>query len=117
MVKWNSFDVGSDASVNFQQPGSDSVTLNRVLSSNPSEIFGKITAKGQVFITNPNGVTFGRSSSVEVGGLVATTHHISDADFMAGLTTFSRKGANPHKSRRASLGSVISDLGGGAALA
>jgi len=64
-----------------------------VLDANPSQIFGKITAPGQVFLTNPNGMYFAPSASVEVGGLAATTHSISNADFMAGGNTFSRDGA------------------------
>jgi len=84
VIDWNTFNVGSAAEVNFNQPNASSATLNRVLDSNPSQIFGKITAPGQVFLTNPNGVYFGRSASVDVGGLTATTSSISDADFMAG---------------------------------
>jgi filamentous hemagglutinin family protein len=92
-IDWQSFNLGSQASVNFNQPGAGSVTLNRVLDSNPSQIFGRITAPGQVFLSNPNGVYFGPSASVDVGGLVATTHSISNDDFMAGKTTFVRNGA------------------------
>ncbi|HVY07784.1 MAG TPA: filamentous hemagglutinin N-terminal domain-containing protein, partial [Burkholderiales bacterium] len=92
-INWQTFDVGSAASVNFQQPSAQSVTLNRVLDANPSQIFGRLTANGQVFLTNPNGVYFAPGASVDVGGLVATTHDISDADFMSGKSTFSRNGA------------------------
>ena len=92
-VDWNTFNVGSAAQVNFNQPSSSSVTLNRVLDSNPSQIFGKITAPGQVFLSNPNGVVFAPGSRVDVGGLAATTHRIGVDDFMAGKTTFDRNGA------------------------
>jgi filamentous hemagglutinin family protein len=91
-INWQSFDVGRDAQVKFQQPGSDSVTLNRVMSSDPSQIFGRITANGQVILTNPAGVYFGRSARVDVGGLIATTQQISDADFMGGKNRFERQG-------------------------
>ncbi len=93
IINWNTFNVGAAAQVSFKQPSADSVTLNRVQDSNPSQIFGRISANGQVFLTNPNGVYFGPGSSVDAGGLVATTHSISDADFLAGKTTFSRNGA------------------------
>ena len=99
-IDWNTFNVGSAAQVNFNQPSSSSVTLNRVLDSNPSQIFGRINAPGQVFLTNPNGVHFAPGSSVNVGGLVATTHRIAVDDFMAGKTTFDRNG---------STGSVINE--------
>ncbi|MEI7610869.1 MAG: filamentous hemagglutinin N-terminal domain-containing protein, partial [Rhodospirillaceae bacterium] len=93
VVNWQSFNVGSAASVTFNQPSSSSATLNRVLDSNPSQINGRVSANGQLFFTNPNGVYFGPGSSVDVGGLVATTHSISNADFMAGKTTLERNGA------------------------
>ena len=99
-INWSTFDVGSAAQVNFNQPSSASATLNRVLDSNPSQIFGKINAPGQVFLSNPNGVLFGKTASVDVGGLTATTHAIGDADFMAGKTTFARNG---------STGSVVNE--------
>ena len=100
VVNWNTFNLGSAASINFVQPNAQAVTLNRVNDSNPSQIFGRITANGQVFLSNPNGVYFSPTSQVDVGALVATTHSISDNDFMAGNNVFSRNGAT---------GSVVND--------
>lgn len=93
VIDWQTFNVGSAATVNFNQPSASSVTLNRVLDSNPSQIFGRVTANGQLFFSNPNGVYFSPTASVDVGGLVATTHGISNADFMAGNYRLSRDGA------------------------
>ncbi len=92
-INWSTFNLGSAAQVNFNQPNSSASTLNRVLDSNPSQIFGKIMAPGQVILMNPNGVYFGKSAMVDVGSLTATTHSQSDADFMAGKTSYSRNGA------------------------
>jgi filamentous hemagglutinin family protein len=94
IIDWGTFNLGSGSQVNFIQPGSSSATLNRVLDTNPSQILGKITATGQLFLTNPNGVYFAKSASVDVGSLTATTHGIGDADFMAGNITLSRNGAS-----------------------
>lgn len=93
VIDWNTFNLGSAAQVNFVQPGSGAATLNEVLSANPSQIFGKITGNGQVFLVNPNGVLFGKSASVDVGSLTATTDSISNADFMSGNVTLTRNGA------------------------
>ena len=93
VIDWNTFNLGSAAQVNFEQPSSNSATLNEVLDSNLSQIFGKITGTGQVFLVNPNGIYFGKSASVNVGSLAATTDSISTADFMAGNITFARNGA------------------------
>ena len=92
-INWQSFNVGRDAQVTFQQPGASSVTLNRVLGNDPSQILGRISANGQVILTNPSGVYFGKDARVDVGGLVATTHGLGDADFMAGLSHYERQGS------------------------
>ncbi len=84
IINWNTFNIGRDASVVFQQPAASAVILNRVLDSNPSQIFGNLQSNGQVFLLNPAGVFFGPGSSVDVGGLVATTHAMANKDFMAG---------------------------------
>lgn len=88
IANWESFSIGSAASVHFQQP-TGGVALNRVTGTAPSEIFGKLSSTGSVFLTNPNGVLFGRTALVDVGSLVATTMKIGDSDFMAGNLRFS----------------------------
>ena len=93
IIDWQSFNIGKQAHVDYQQPGSQSVTLNRVLSHDPSQIYGRLTANGQVYLVNPNGVLFAPGSQVDVGGMVATTQNISNEDFLAGKNTFSRNGA------------------------
>jgi filamentous hemagglutinin family protein len=92
VINWQSFSIGSGAHVRFQQPGASSVVLNRVVGNNPSEIFGRLTANGQVFLANPSGVLFAPGASVEVGSLVATTLSISDQDFLAGIYRFQNSG-------------------------
>jgi filamentous hemagglutinin family protein len=93
IVNWQSFNVGSDATVNFVQPNSDAATLNRVTSGGASQIFGNMNANGQVFVINPNGVLFGQSARVDVGGLVASSLGVSNDDFLAGNYDFSGDGS------------------------
>ncbi len=93
IVNWNSFNVGSNASVNFQQPGATSVILNRVASGGGvSEIYGSLTANGQVFLVNPAGTLFGRGAQVNVGGLVASSLDISNENFLGGHYRFAANG-------------------------
>ncbi|AKA25781.1 GLUG motif-containing protein [Pseudomonas chlororaphis] len=89
ITQWNDFSIAGDESVIFHQPGKDSIALNRVIGTNGSDIQGRIDANGQVFLINPNGVVFGKSAQVNVGGLVASTQDISDKDFLEGSYRFS----------------------------
>ncbi|WP_211368460.1 filamentous hemagglutinin N-terminal domain-containing protein [Pseudoxanthomonas gei] len=92
-INWQDFSIGAGESVQFVQPGVDSIALNRVLGANPSVILGKLSSNGRVFLLNPNGILFGKGSSVNVGGLVASTMNISDADFQSGKYAFTGAGA------------------------
>ena len=87
-INWQSFNIGQSEAVRFVQPNSNSVALNRVLGSDPSSIFGSLSANGKVFLINPNDILFGKGAQVNVGGLVASTLNITDSDFMAGSYKF-----------------------------
>lgn len=91
-INWQSFDVGSQGKVNIAQPSSSSVLLNRIMGNSASQIFGQINANGQVILSNPAGMYFSPTAAVDVGSFTATTHGISDADFMAGAMKFTRQG-------------------------
>jgi filamentous hemagglutinin family protein len=86
-IDWQSFNIGAGQSVLFEQPSSQSIALNRVLGQDPSVILGNLSANGQVFVLNPNGVLFGRGARVSVGALLASTLQISVEDFLAGHFT------------------------------
>jgi len=88
IINWQSFNIGQNEAVHFLQPNSSSISLNRVLSSDPSSILGQLSANGKIFLVNPNGILFGESAQVNVGGLVASTLNISDANLMAGIYQF-----------------------------
>ncbi|MFT0773558.1 beta strand repeat-containing protein [Psychrobacter aquimaris] len=81
---WNTFNIGQDATVNFNQPNQSSVAINHVLDSNASQIMGQLNANGQVFLLNPNGVVFSKTAQVNVGGIVASTLQLSDSDIQTG---------------------------------
>ena len=88
VLNWQSFGVAAGESVNFVQPSASAVALNRVAGSDASSILGRLTANGQVFLLNPNGIVFGSGARVDVGGLVASTLSMNTADFMNGGTSF-----------------------------
>lgn len=95
ITNWQEFSIGSTESVTFNQPNANAVALNRVIGADPSMILGKLSANGQVFLTNPSGVVFGAGSVVDVHGLLATTLNISDTDFLAGRYQFSQDPKQP----------------------
>ncbi|MFS2108832.1 beta strand repeat-containing protein [Sphingomonas sp. Sphisp140] len=95
VINWNTFDIGSGASVTFVQPSVTSITVNRVISgAAPSEIAGQLNANGRIAILNPNGVLFSGTANVDVGGLIASTGDIDQAAFMSGAGTLEITGAN-----------------------
>lgn len=89
VTNWNSFDIGQNHRVQFVQPDSSAVALNRVTGGHESQILGTLTANGQVMLVNPAGVMFGKGAKVNTAGLLASTKNISTEDFMAGRYTFS----------------------------
>lgn len=82
ILNWETFNVGRNTSVDFQQQSSWAV-LNRVNDPNarPSEIQGQINGAGTVMIVNRNGVVFSGTSQVNVRNLVAAAANITDEQF------------------------------------
>ena len=100
VLNWQSFSVGAGNVVRFDQPDAASRVLNRVVGTDPSQIFGNISSNGAVWLVNPYGVLFGRDARVDVGSLVVSTLGVPVSDFAAGraalsLTAASGAGAAP----------------------
>ncbi|MCE9508176.1 MAG: filamentous hemagglutinin N-terminal domain-containing protein, partial [Alphaproteobacteria bacterium] len=95
-INWNSFSIGSGAKVNFVQPSSSALTLNRVVGNEKSIIEGALNANGHVFLLNSNGVLFTNGATVNAGGVVASTMGLSDDQFMAGKYQFSNNGSTAY---------------------
>lgn len=72
-IDWKSFDIGKDKEVKFEQPNENAVAYNRVIGGNASQIQGKLTANGKVYLANPNGVIITKGAEINVAGLLATT--------------------------------------------
>ncbi|MBX3501562.1 MAG: filamentous hemagglutinin N-terminal domain-containing protein [Alphaproteobacteria bacterium] len=94
VINWQSFSIGSGAAVTFQQPSASSATLNRVTGGMTSTIAGSLTANGQVFLVNPNGIQITPTGTVRTGSFVASTLDIRTDDFMARNLTFQGGGAS-----------------------
>lgn len=72
-INWKSFDIGQNKEVEFKQPSPNAVAYNRVTGGNASQIQGKLTANGKVYLANPNGVIITKGAEINVAGLLATT--------------------------------------------
>ena len=81
IINWQSFNVNTNEIVNFNMPNSSSTSLNRVIGSDASNIYGQINSNGQVFLVNQNGIYFSSTSSVNTAGFVASTLDISNDNF------------------------------------
>lgn len=107
-INWQNFSIASNEIVNFHQPSSSSITLNRVIGNEKSIIDGALNANGQVWILNSNGILFNSSARINTAGLLATTAELSNEDFNAGNYNFT----NTTSASVINLGTIeVSDSG------
>src|SRR5574337_658230 len=115
-LNWETFNLKSNESVLFNQPGRSAVALNRILDQNPSQIFGKINSNGQVFLINTHGIIFGATAQMNVGGLMASTLDLTPNDFLAGNYSLNAVGAGAgivnHGLIQAASGGSVALVGG-----
>jgi len=95
MLNWNTFNVGANESVRFNQPSSSAIAFNHILDQNPSQIFGTIAANGKVVLINPNGLLIGRTATLNVNSLVVSSLDAIDFDPTSGRYRFSATHTDP----------------------
>lgn len=81
VIKWDSFNVGGNATVNFKGDVNGYNTLNYVnAGGGMSQIYGTINANnnGNIFIVNPAGVQIGNSAQINVGSLYVSSNTLDD---------------------------------------
>ncbi|MCC8395547.1 filamentous hemagglutinin N-terminal domain-containing protein [Paraburkholderia sp. MMS20-SJTR3] len=85
VIDWHSFSIGNGNTVTFNN--GSGATLNRVSGCAPSTILGTLTATGDVYLINPQGIVIGRSGVVSTGGrFLASTLDVPDTAFINGGT-------------------------------
>ena len=87
-INWQSYNVNANERVQYIQPNTSSISLNRILSADGSTIAGRIDANGHVILVNPNGILFTPTATINVGGIIASGLDISPSDFMNGNYIF-----------------------------
>jgi filamentous hemagglutinin family protein len=98
-AQFGSFSIGESAHVNVSQPTSSSIALFKDVGGSVSQIYGRLTANGQLFVSNPNGVLIGRTGRVEAAGFIASTLTLDENEFMLGGNSFNWVNNDPHAHR------------------
>jgi len=92
IINWQQFNIAPNEVTQFIQSNAQSIALNRIFDQNPSQIFGSLHANGTVILLNSNGILFGPNAQVNVGGLIASSLNLSNANFLAGHYLFQGTG-------------------------
>jgi len=92
IINWQQFNIAPNEVTRFIQPNVQAIALNRIFDQNPSQIFGSLQANGTVILLNSNGIMFGPNAQVNVGGLIASSLNLSNANFLAGHYLFQGSG-------------------------
>ena len=88
IVNWDTFNVGSSASVHFNQPTSRSSILNNVLSGQ-SIINGSIFSNGRLILVNPTGILTGPTSAIRSEGAILSTLNLTNQNYLNNTYNFS----------------------------
>jgi filamentous hemagglutinin family protein len=107
VIDWRSFNIGPSESVAFVQPSAQSAVLNRVTGPQFSSLQGSLTANGQVFLVNPNGILIGNGASINVGSFVASTANIATPAFMRDAAVANGRYAFDELASAARTGTIV----------
>jgi filamentous hemagglutinin family protein len=112
IINWQSYSIAANEKVQYFQPSSSSISLNRVTGVDPSYIYGQLLANGSVWVINPNGLLVGNGANINVGSFVASTLNIGNEDFMAGNYKFRQEAILNGLPAITNLGNIKTNDGG-----
>ena len=113
ITNWSTFNIGKDAAVQFVQPSVTSSALNRINSSDPSYIYGTLSANGQVLFINQSGVVFAPGARVDAASIVTSTLNLLDSNYLNNNLVFEK---NVTAGSISNAGSINALVGGTVAL-
>ncbi|WP_277187822.1 S-layer family protein [Caballeronia sp. BR00000012568055] len=90
VTSWNSFDIGSNASVKIVQPNGGVLVNN--IGGPATTIDGTLSANASVYLINPAGIVVNQSGVINAGSLVLSTLPLDETQFKAGRTVFAADG-------------------------
>ena len=109
IINWQGFSIGAGELTRFNQVSAASSVLNRVITSNPSQLFGTLSSNGRVFLINPAGILVGTGAVIDTAGFVGSTLNLSNADFLANKLNFTE---TPGAGKVENYGSISTPAGG-----
>jgi filamentous hemagglutinin family protein len=83
IINWEDFSIGKGELTRFIQPSNGS-SLNRVISENPSLIYGNLQANGRVYLINKTGILVGESAVIDTKSFLASTLDVKNSEFLSG---------------------------------
>jgi filamentous hemagglutinin family protein len=107
VIDWASFNVASTESVIFSQPNAQSAALNRVSGPQLSQLHGTLSANGQVWLVNPNGILIGSGATINAASFIASTANIGTDAFMTAPSAASGRYAFNELTTAARTGSIV----------
>ncbi len=110
IINWQSYGIAAGEKVQYIQPSSSAISLNRVTGVDPTVIHGQLSANGNVWVINPNGLLIGSGARIDVGGFLGSTLNIGNEDFMNGNYRFRADRATPGSI--SNLGDITTTDGG-----
>ena len=78
VFQWDSFNIGKQNSVHFNQNSASAIALNRIFQADASVIAGQLSAIGTIYLLNQNGIIFDSGAQIDVGSLVASTLDVDE---------------------------------------
>ncbi|RZM34225.1 MAG: filamentous hemagglutinin N-terminal domain-containing protein, partial [Sphingomonas sp.] len=92
VINWKGFNIPRDQAANFENgtASSNIAVLNRDISSNTSQLLGKLTSSPgvAVWVMNANGIVVGPRANFTTGSLVLSTLDVTDTDFLDGGSNY-----------------------------
>lgn len=90
IVNAQGFDTVRGETVNVIQSNNAAMLIR--IGGPATSYDGSLNAMGRLFLLNPNGIFFGPNAQVNVGGLIASSLNITNANFLAGHYLFAGAG-------------------------
>lgn len=82
IIDWTSFSIEKGNCAVFDQENKDCAILNRVVGTTPSNIEGKISAIGKVYLLNENGILIGKDAYINTHSFIASALNITNQMFL-----------------------------------